>query len=226
MPRNRYFTENRVVNGSIGEQNLLEDLIIESIQIYGVDMFYIPRILIAKDNILGEDRLSEFKESFPIEVYFENIDSFDGQGPFIQKFGLFNELSANVSVARKRWLELVGNQTVNSVQIPDRPSEGDLLYFPLTQSLFEIKFVQHENPFYQIGRLYVYRLSIELFQYGSENIFTGIDEIDSVKINNSFDIEVNSQQTSSITNGADNTSYETESETIINVFERNPFGDP
>jgi hypothetical protein len=226
MPRNRYFTENAVVNGAASEQNLLENLIIESMQIYGVDMYYIPRILVAKDNILGEDRLSEFREAFPIEVYFENVDSFDGQGSFIQKFGLFNEATANVSVARKRWLELVGSQTLESTYIPDRPAEGDLLYFPLTKSLFEIKFVQHENPFYQLGRLYVYRLSIELFQYGSENIETGIEEIDNIEIDKSFDINVNSQQNSERKYGADNTSYEDESDGIINTFEKNPFGDP
>ena len=137
MSRNVYFT-----NGTRTEQLLIEDLIIESLKIYGQDFFYIPRSLVSKDEILGEDRLSQFKSSFPIEMYFENVDSFAGQGAFIQKFGLMMEQSATLVVARRRWEQLVGRYGVTS--IPTRPNEGDLLYFPLTKGLFEIKFVQHQ----------------------------------------------------------------------------------
>lgn len=171
MPTNVYFS-----HGTRNEQYLVEDLIIESLKIYGNEFFYIPRTLVSKDNILGEDRLSQFKSSFPIEMYFENVDSFDGQGQFIQKFGLMVEQSATVVVARRRWEQLVGRygQTI----IPTRPCEGDLIYFPLTKGLFEIKFVKHQDPFYQLGKLYVYKLQIELFQYSSERIDTGIKEVD------------------------------------------------
>ena len=171
MPTNVYFS-----HGTRNEQYLVEDLIIESLKIYGNEFFYIPRTLVSKDEILGEDRLSEFKSSFPIEMYFENIDSFDGQGQFIQKFGLMVEQSATLVVARRRWDQLVGRygQTI----IPTRPCEGDLIYFPLTKGLFEIKFVKHQDPFYQLGKLYVYKLQIELFQYSSERIDTGIKEVD------------------------------------------------
>ena len=171
MARNVYFS-----HGTKNEQYLLEDLIVESLSIYGQDMYYIPRTLFAKDEILGEDRLSQFKNAYPIEMYFDNVTDYAGQGSFIQKFGLFNETSATFTVARRRWEQLVGRfgQTV----IPTRPAEGDLLYFPLTKYLFEIKFVDHIDPFYQLGKLYVYKLQVELFQYASETIDTGIPDID------------------------------------------------
>jgi hypothetical protein len=171
MPTNVYFT-----HGTKNEQYLVEDLIIESLKIYGQEFFYIPRTLVSKDEILGEDRLSQFKSSFPIEMYFENVDSFAGQGAFIQKFGLMMEQSATLVVARRRWDQLVGRY--GQTQLPNRPNEGDLLYFPLTKGLFEIKFVQHQDPFYQLGKLYVYKLQVELFQYSSERIDTGIKEVD------------------------------------------------
>jgi hypothetical protein len=171
MPTNVYFTQ-----GTRNEQYLVEDLIIESLRIYGQEFFYIPRTLVSKDEILGEDRLSEFKSSFPIEMYFENVDSLDGQGAFIQKFGLMMEQSATLVVARRRWDQLVG--LYGKTSIPNRPCEGDLIYFPLTKGLFEIKFVRHQDPFYQLGKLYVYKLQIELFQYASERIDTGFAEVD------------------------------------------------
>lgn len=179
MTTNVYFT-----NGTRSEQILVEDLIIESLKIYGQQMFYIPRKLVAKDEILGEDRLSEFKNSFLIEMYFENVDSYGGQGAFINKFGLMMEQSATLVVARRRWDQFVGRYGVTIV--PDRPNEGDLIYFPLTNSLFEIKFVQHQDPFYQLGKLYVYKLQVELFQYSSERIDTGVREIDAFETLKTF----------------------------------------
>jgi hypothetical protein len=171
-------------HGTRNEQYLIEDLIIESLRIYGNEFFYIPRTLVSKDNILGEDRLSEFKTSFPIEMYFENVDSLDGQGAFIQKFGLMMEQSATLVVARRRWDQLIGRYGVTT--IPTRPNEGDLIYFPLTKGLFEIKFVKHQDPFYQLGKLYVYKLQIELFQYASERIDTGIAAVDAFETLKTF----------------------------------------
>jgi hypothetical protein len=163
-------------HGTRNEQALVEDLIVESLRIYSNEMFYIPRTIVSRDDILGEDRLSKFTNLFPIEAYFENVDSFDGQGAFIQKFGLMMEQSATLVVARRRWEQLVGKY--NTTQLPNRPCEGDLIYFPLTRGLFEIKFVKHQDPFYQLGRLYVYKLQVELFQYSSEHIDTGVPEVD------------------------------------------------
>lgn len=168
---NVYFTQ-----GTVNEQRFMEDIIIESLHIFGQNLFYIPRSLVSKDDILGEDRLSEFKTAFPIEAFFENVDSFDGQGAFMQKFGLMMEQSATLVIARRRWEQLVGRY--GQTTIPTRPNEGDLMYFPLTGGLFEIKFVKHQDPFYQLGRLYVYKLQVELFQYSSERIDTGIPEVD------------------------------------------------
>lgn len=176
---NVYFT-----HGTRNEQLLVEDLIIETLRIYGNEVFYIPRTLVSKDNVLGEDRLSLFKASFPIEMYFENVDSYGGQGAFIQKFGLMIEQSATLVVARRRWDQFVGRFGVTTV--PTRPNEGDLIYFPLTNALFEIKFVQHQDPFYQLGKLYVYKLQVELFQYSSERIDTGIAQVDAFETLKTF----------------------------------------
>lgn len=173
-----------LTQGTRNEQLLVEDLIIESLRMYGKEVFYIPRTLVSKDDILGEDRLSEFKTLFPIEAYFENIDSYGGQGAFIQKFGLMIEQSATLVIARRRWEQFVGRYGITTV--PDRPNEGDLIYFPLTNSLFEIKFVQHQDPFYQLGKLYVYKLQVELFQYSSERIDTGYQEVDAFETLKTF----------------------------------------
>ena len=192
MPRNVYFSQ-----GTANEQYLLEDIIIESMQIYGQDFYYIPRVLVAKDNILGEDRLSEFKQAYGIEMYLETNQGFEGQGAFIEKFGLMMEQSATLTVARRRWEQLVGRfgQTI----LPNRPCEGDLLYFPLTKGLFEIKFVQHQDPFYQLGKLYVYRLNIELFQYASEHIDTGFKDIDVFETLKTYDTDFARNAIGSIT---------------------------
>ena len=181
MSRNVYFGQ-----GSKNEQYLLEDIIIESISIWGQDFFYIPRSLVAKDEILGEDRLSQFKTAYAIEMYLETVDGFEGQGAYLQKFGLMMEQSATLTVARRKWDQLVGR--FGQTQLPNRPCEGDLLYFPLTGGLFEIKFVQHQDPFYQLGKLYVYKLNVELFQYASERLDTGIKEIDAFESLKSFDV--------------------------------------
>ena len=192
MARNVYFS-----HGTKDEQYLIEDLIVESLQIYGQDFYYIPRKLVAKDDILGEDRLSEFKTAYPIEMYLENVDGFEGQGAFVQKFGLMMEQSATLTVARRRWDQLVGR--FGQTQLPIRPCEGDLLYFPLTKGLFEIKFVKHQDPFYQLGKLYVYQLQVELFQYASEHIDTGVKEIDVFETLKSYDTNYTRNATGSLT---------------------------
>ena len=183
MPQSNYFS-----HGTKNEQYFHEDLIVESLHIYGQNFFYIPRTLISKDEILGEDRLSKFKSAYQVEMYLENVDGFDGQGAFIQKFGLMMEQSATLVVARRRWQQLVGR--FGETIIPQRPCEGDLIYYPLTDSLFEIKFVNYQDPFYQIGKLYVYKLQVELFQYASERLETGVKEIDEFETLKSFDVTI------------------------------------
>jgi hypothetical protein len=216
MARSNYFS-----HGTRNEQLFHEDLIVESLHQYGTNFYYIPRTLIAKDEILGEDRLSKFKQAFEIEMYLENVDGFDGQGAFIQKFGLMMEQSATLVVARRRWEQLIGRygQTI----IPTRPCEGDLIYFPLTEGLFEIKFVTHQDPFYQIGKLFVYKLQVELFQYASERMETGIKEIDDFETLKSLDPSINADVDIPESFG-DNTKFNEEAETI--VFDSdNPFGE-
>lgn len=183
MARNVYFS-----HGTRSEQLFHEDLVVESLSIFGQTFYYIPRILVGKDEILGEDRLSKFKSAFAIEMYLENVDGFDGQGAFIQKFGLMMEQSATLVVARRKWEQLIGR--FGQTQLPNRPCEGDLLYFPMTDGLFEIKFVQHQDPFYQQNKLFVYKLQVELFQYASEVIDTGIKDIDDFETLKSYDTSV------------------------------------
>ena len=217
MPRNTYFTQ-----GTSGEQTLIENIIIESMKIYGQDFYYIPRTLVGKDEILGEDRLSQFKEAFSIEMYLETNQGFEGQGAFIEKFGLMMEQSATLTVSRSRWNTLVGSKTEEMV-LPSRPCEGDLLYFPLTKGLFEIKFVQHQDPFYQLGKLYVYRLNVELFQYASENIDTGIAAIDVFETLKSEDITIQTNPDVPSSYG-DNTKFKAEAVDIV-FNTNNPFGE-
>ena len=215
MP-NVYFS-----HGTRNEQYLLEDLIVESISIWGQLFYYIPRTLVAKDDILGEDRLSKFKDAYPIDMYLESVDGFEGQGAFIQKFGLMMEQSATLTVARRTWERVVGKH--GNTILPNRPCEGDLLYFPLTNGLFEIKFVDHQDPFYQLKKLYVYRLQVELFQYSSEKIDTGIDAIDVFESLKTMDttLQTNIEVVDSY---GDNNKFKTEATTL--VFDtNNPFGE-
>ena len=172
--------------GNQREHQLYESLIIESIRQYGVEFYYIPRELVAKDEIFVEDTLSKFKNAYMIEGYVDEIDGFSGQGNFMSKFGLVIEEQASVTIAVRRWEELVGR--FGTTIIPNRPNEGDLFYFPTSDTLFEIKYVENQQPFYQLGKLYVYKLRIEAFQYSSERITTGVEEIDNIALMNSFDL--------------------------------------
>lgn len=170
-------TSLRLFNTAYDNENALyESLITEAIDIHSVDFYYIPRSYVAKNEILGEDRLSKFKYAYPISMYLESQDGFEGQGAFLSKFGLQMEQSAHLMCAKRSWDQAVGRHGTSI--LPNRPAEGDLLFFPLSGGLFEIMFVQHQNPFYQLGQLYVYKLTVELFRYSSEKMETGIKEID------------------------------------------------
>lgn len=217
---NPYFAGG-IVQGEASEQNLIEDLIIEALGIYSVEVRYIPRTLVSKDEILGEDRLSKFEYAIPIPAYFENIDNFDGGGFMIQKFGLMVEQSATLTIARKTWDETIGK--TNTTILPNRPCEGDLIYFPLSKALFEIKFVAHQDPFYQLGKLYVYKLQVELFQYASEKINTGEEDIDVFETLKSFDPTINSNIDTPDSYG-DNTKFKTQKTNLV-FNTNNPFGD-
>lgn len=176
--------------GTRGETNLVQDLIEESIKMYGQEMFYIPRSLVAPDKILGEDRLSKFKGAYKIVCYLDQVDNYGGGGAFLQKFGYFVTEQATFTVGRREWEKSVGRYGVTI--LPNRPCEGDLIWFAMTDSLFEIKYVDHQSEgaggFYQLGKLYTYKLKCELFSFSSEKFETGIDEVDKYALDASFDL--------------------------------------
>lgn len=171
MPRNVYFS-----HGAKSEQNLFEDLIIEAMRIYGHDVYYIPRKIVDLDRILNEDIVSKFEKSFKIEMYVESVDGFEGDGDLISKFGLEIRDQVTLVVARRRWNSLVGRFGYTSDSV--RPREGDLIFFPMTNSLFEIKFVEDMMPFFQLGNTPTFKLICELFEYSGQSITTGVDQID------------------------------------------------
>ena len=157
------------------EQDLLENLTIEAIRIHGHDVVYLPRTLITKDFLFGEDSVSKFNKGYPVEMYISSVDGFGGDGDFASKFGLQIKDTAEFVVSRKSFSRaLSGEESIN------QPREGDLIYLPLSRGLFEIKFVEYENPFFQLGKLYSHKLSCELFEYSQEDFETGFTDIDSV----------------------------------------------
>lgn len=174
MATNHYFSQ-RVRS----EQLLYEDIVIESLKMYGQDVYYLPREITAEDNILGEDVASRFGTSYKIEMYIENTDGFDGEGDLFTRFGIEIRDQATFVVSRRRWTQ-VGRRSDNELN-DERPNEGDLIYLPMTNSLFEITHVEHESPFYQLSNLPVFKLRCELFEYSDENLDTGIDEIDEIE---------------------------------------------
>lgn len=219
MPLNPYFT-NYYTQGEASEQDILEDMVTESIDVMGQELLYIPREYVAKDDILGEDRLSTFSKYFPINCYFENVDGFAGDGAFIQKFGYMFEQSATLSISKKSWQFLVGDS--GDTILPNRPAESDLLYFPLTRGLFEIKFVDHQDPFFQLGKQYVYKLKVELYQYSSERLNTGDEDIDSFEDLKTHDISIQSDPDVPDSFG-DNNKFIDEGSTLITWDPENPF---
>jgi len=284
MAVNKYFNNFAYAR----EQDLVEDLTIESIKVYGHDMKYIPRTVVKQDNLYGEDTLSTFNTAADVEMYIKNVDGFDGEGEFLSKFGLEIRDSLTLTVARKRFdqvrseklLTEVGYnyvQEAGSTKTPfkrflantafsnfnveleegtannysissSRPLEGDLIFFPMVDKLFEIKFVEHESIFYQTGRLQTYDLRCELFDYSSEQIDTGFSEIDSIETENTLDVlqyqfdleagnadgklksedggSVIQEFTISTTDAqANNSFFTTQAASIIDFSEANPFSE-
>lgn len=185
MATNFYF-QSGDTSGTTAEQRLVEDLIVESLKIYGHDIYYMPRSFVNRDTIFDEDELSKFEQAYPVEMYLENVDGFGGDGELFQRFGLEVRDQATFVLSRRRWQEIV-DTSGGTFSLDDRPSEGDLLYFPKTRSLFEVKFVEFQDPFYQLGQIYVFRMQCELFEYSSETIDTGIATIDQLEDDNTVD---------------------------------------
>jgi hypothetical protein len=168
------------LNGSKTEQGLLQDLINESIRMYGIDVYYIPRQYATEKTIIKEVIESQFSSAYPIEAYINSYDGYDGQGTILSKFGIqeLDDLSLIISKERFEMYITPLIQNLPDIKLSTRPKEGDLIYFPLGDRLFEIKYVEHEKPFYQLRENYVYELKCELFRYGDELIDTGFTYID------------------------------------------------
>ena len=165
MAKTTYFR-----HGTRNEQMLQQSLVDEFIKMFGQDILYIPRKLIRKDTILNEEVISEFNDSFLTYAYFENFEGFAGNGDILTKFGIRSTDEITLSLSRQMFTDFIAVQMVGveGIEVGTRPQEGDLIYFTLTDNLFEIKFVEHEVPFYQFGSLYTYQVKCELFEYQNE----------------------------------------------------------
>jgi len=167
------------INGSSQEQKFIENLIVESIEIYGQDIYYLPRTLVNRDTVFGEDIDSQFDSARSVRAYVNNVEGWEGQGELLSKFGVRVEDKTTFIFSREKFKEKVDDLEVLNVE--GRPNEGDLIYFPRTKHLFEIKFVEAERPFYQLGKGYVWECQCELFEYSDEEIDTGVAEIDAIE---------------------------------------------
>ena len=249
MATNVYFQYGDT-SGSTNEQRLVEDLVIESLKIYGHDVYYMPRTLVNRDTIFDEDELSKFTQSYPLEMYMENVEGYDGEGDLFTRFGIEIRDQARFILSKRRWEQMVDREedSGGTFQLTARPAEGDLLYFPKTKSLFEIKLVEFQNPFYQLGKIYVFRMQCELFEYSSERLDTGDSAIDGIEdaqsldiLNFQFQLEdgdllrledndsliLESFMTNRGNVGADNADFDTwqSASNILDFTETNPFGE-
>ena len=282
MATNKYFNNFAYAR----EQDLVEDLTIESIKIYGHNVKYLPKTISGIDHLFGEDKLLKYETAADVEMYIKNVEGFEGEGEFMSKFGVQLNDQLTLTVARKRFDQIrteklttevgynylqesantnapsrqfltgnnetesiileTGTTGVNSYSITaNRPQEGDLVFFPLVNKIFEIKYVEHEDIFYQTGRLQSYDLRCELFKYSSEQIRTGNTSIDSVETDGTLDTllyqmlledgdNLLEEEGDSIIQefqlftqdaGANNSFFESEGDSIIDFSERNPFSE-
>jgi hypothetical protein len=183
--KNKYFK-----NGTTSEQNLFEKLKIESIQVMGREYLYLPRKVQVIDEILGEDVLSAFDLAIPVEAFMESTMGFEGDREIFSKFGLEVHNEFKLVMSQSRWDKEISTviRGMPDILLDTRPQEGDLIYDPLTKFLMEIKFVDHDAEFYQIGKNYLYTLTCEAFQYSNEDFSTGVTAIDDIDLGNSLNI--------------------------------------
>ena len=244
MPTNVYFD-----TGTTSEQRLYENLIIEQLRAFGHDVYYLPRKLVNEDTLFGEDRLSSFNDAYQIEMYLDNIEGFEGQKEMMTRFGLDMQDEATWVVSKRRFEQLIS--TDQNLIVTTRPNEGDLIYFPLAKKLFEISFVDQDDPFYQIANLPVFKMRCRPFEYSSEVMDTGVSDIDGIQTSESLDALgyqiVLETATESGTNNlitedgafivqedynidiidtsSDSEYFETQGDSILDFTERNPFGE-
>ena len=184
MATNSYFTQ-----GTTGEQDLIENLVIEQIKMFGKNVFYMPRTLVNEDTTFTEDSLSKFDDAYEIEAYIEDPTGFTGDGDLFTKFGVRISDQVTFIISRKRFTESVDDNA--QLIVEGRPNEGDLVYFPMANKIFKIMFVEHEQPFYQLGKIHVWGLKCELFEFSDEQFDTGVTAIDQIEQDFSVSITVN-----------------------------------
>ena len=244
MPTNVYFN-----TGTKPEQRLYENLIIEQLRAFGQDVYYLPRKLVNEDTLFGEDTLSSFNDAYQIEMYLDNIEGFEGQKEMMTRFGLDMQDAATWVVSKRRFEQLIS--TDQNLIVTTRPNEGDLIYFPLAKKLFEISFVDQDDPFYQIANLPVFKMRCRTFEYSSEALDTGVSEIDAIETSESMDalgyqivletatesgtnhlitedgafIVQEEYNIDTIDTSSDSEYFETQGDSILDFTERNPFGE-
>jgi hypothetical protein len=242
MATNLYFNN----FNSQSEQSLVEDLVVESIKIYGHDVVYLPRRVVNRDFVFNEDTISRYENDYSIEMYIRNVDGFEGEGDFLSKFGLEVRDQITFTVAKRRF-----DNDIGLVEDIVRPRESDLLYFPLTKSYYEIKFVEHEAVFYQLGQIQMYDIRCELFEYSGEKFNTGdvaLDALESDNLMNALEFSLQTEDGFNLANETDgpliqelyrpdlilqanNDVYETQSTSfgggagIIDFSEKDPFSE-
>jgi hypothetical protein len=227
---------------SYAEQTLIENLIIESIRMYGHDLYYCPRTVVDKDDIFTEDQLSSYNDAYLIEMYIKNVEGFEGEGDFLSKFNIQIRDEITFTVANRVFADDIG-----APEIITRPREGDLIFFPLTGKVYIVKFVENQAVFYQLGNLQTYDLRCEMFEYSSEKLNTGVPQIDvleelysqNIGVTNDFasyangDIIMNAntgrpmESDSYIINDpfAENATFQTSGAGIIDFTETDPFSE-
>jgi hypothetical protein len=171
------------LQGSASEQRLIQELINEQLKIYGMDISYIPRKFVRKETILREVTSSKFTDNYSLEAYVSTYEGYGGSGDILTKFGMSLRDELTLIISKERFEDfispfLAGQENDGGITVSTRPREGDIIYFPLGKRLFEVKFVEHEKPFYQLGKTYVYELKCELFELEDE--VGGWDDINAV----------------------------------------------
>ena len=184
MATNSFFTQ-----GTTGEQDLVGSLVTEQIKMFGKDVYYIPRTLVDRDSVFEEDSLSAFNGAYLIEAYIEDATGFRGDGDMFSKFGVRISDQVTFIISRERFTAAVDDNA--QLIVEGRPNEGDLIHLPMANKTFEIQFVEHEVPFYQLGKVHVWGLRCELFEYSDEDFNTGVAEIDAVEVNFANAVTVN-----------------------------------
>jgi hypothetical protein len=203
------------------ESNLLDDLVIESIRIYGVDVVYLTRSLQAVDEILNEDDLSIFNAAYEMEMYVKSVDGFAGEGDFLSKFGLTIRDQVTFTVANRTFERYATRKDPSKI----RPNEGDLIFFPMNQKFFKIMHVEHESVFYAHGQLYVFDLKCELFEYSNERFVTGRDDVDTYYDGIKTESVSSLDGLNAIDPVAKNIFFEEEADNILDLSEFDPFSE-